>query len=390
MPKSDLPIVIAGAGPAGSTLAIRLRRLGFDVILVERYKFPRAKLCGEFISPECLSHFDELGVIDEMLATGGDRIFETRFYETRGRSVTVPSGWFHSETGFALSLSRARMDEILLNTAREQGVDVKEETSVIGLINDKEGLTGVKIRNVDGTTDEIRALLVVDATGRARVLTRLAEKASTPKAPKPKLIGLKAHLTRAAVPKGVCEIYAFRGGYAGLSNVEDGDANLCLIARSSLMKESNAEAIFAELIKQNTRAAETLREAKPTHDWIAVSVPSIGLNSPPTVKGLFTVGDSAAFVDPFTGSGMLLAMQSSKQLVDSIRNIGVGHTELAYYYYTAFQEQFTPRLNAAGIIRRIAYEPTLSTLAVKILGTSKKLPQLLARKTHSTRRQISR
>ena len=85
MPNSGRrPIVIAGAGPAGSSLAIRLSRLGFTVTLIERYKFPRAKLCGEFISPECLKHFEELGVLDEMLTAGGDRVSETVFYETAG------------------------------------------------------------------------------------------------------------------------------------------------------------------------------------------------------------------------------------------------------------------------------------------------------------------
>ena len=64
MPKRDMPIVIAGAGPAGSSLAIRLRAQNMPVVIVERYRFPRQKLCGEFISPECLAHFDELGVRD--------------------------------------------------------------------------------------------------------------------------------------------------------------------------------------------------------------------------------------------------------------------------------------------------------------------------------------
>jgi len=97
MPNSNQPVVIAGAGPAGTSLAIRLARLGLPVTLVERYKFPRQKLCGEFISPECLLHFDELGVLDQMLAAGGDRIYETRFFETGGRSISVPSGWFDGE-----------------------------------------------------------------------------------------------------------------------------------------------------------------------------------------------------------------------------------------------------------------------------------------------------
>ena len=390
MPKRDLPIVIAGAGPSGSTLAIRLRRLGFAVVLIERYKFPRAKLCGEFISPECLSHFDELGILDEMLTSGGDRIFETRFYETRGRSVTIPSGWFHSDQGFALSLSRARMDEILLNAARQSGVDVREETSVVGFINhETRPVVGVKVRNADGMTDEIRASIVVDATGRARVLSRLAEKTSAKRAHKPKFIGLKAHLTGTAVSKGICEIYAFCGGYAGLSNVEDSEANLCLIARSSLMKERDADAVFTALKIQNMRAAQTLQNAKPIHDWLAVSVPSMGLNSPPQTEGLFTIGDSAAFVDPFTGSGMLTAMQSSKMLAESIQTIGLDKTALANHYYAAFQIQFAPRLSAAALVRRVAYEPRLASLAVRTLSLSKKLLAILARKTHSTERQIS-
>ena len=50
-------IVIVGAGPAGASLAIRLAQKGFEVVLIEREKFPRQKLCGEFISPECLASF---------------------------------------------------------------------------------------------------------------------------------------------------------------------------------------------------------------------------------------------------------------------------------------------------------------------------------------------
>ena len=61
-------IAIVGAGPAGASLAIRLAKENFDVTLIERDKFPRHKLCGEFVSPECLAHFRALGVLDEMLA----------------------------------------------------------------------------------------------------------------------------------------------------------------------------------------------------------------------------------------------------------------------------------------------------------------------------------
>src|SRR6476620_2062008 len=92
-PKSKIAIV--GAGPAGASAAIRLAQTGFQVTLVEREKFPREKLCGEFISPECFAHFRALGVLYEMLAAGGDRIAETVFYAPNGKSVSVPSEWFN-------------------------------------------------------------------------------------------------------------------------------------------------------------------------------------------------------------------------------------------------------------------------------------------------------
>src|SRR5215470_9133327 len=142
MPKHDLPIVIAGAGPAGSSLAIRLRKQRHAVVLIERYKFPRHKLCGEFISPECLSHFSELDVLEEMLAAGGDRIFETTFFESGGRSVSVPSEWF-GQGRFALSLSRARMDQILFEAARRSGAICLDETVATGLIFESGVVRGV-------------------------------------------------------------------------------------------------------------------------------------------------------------------------------------------------------------------------------------------------------
>ncbi len=86
-PKSK--IVIAGAGPAGTSLAIRLAQKDFEVTLIERETFPRHKLCGEFISPECLAHFEDLGVLDNMLSAGGARITDTRFYAPSGLSFCV-------------------------------------------------------------------------------------------------------------------------------------------------------------------------------------------------------------------------------------------------------------------------------------------------------------
>ena len=125
--KRNQPVVIAGAGPAGSSLAIRLAQNDIPVVLVERESFPRQKLCGEFISPECLTHFDQLGVLTRMLDAGGDRISETIFYSLGGARISVNSRLFGSD---ALSLSRSMMDFILLDRARGVGVSVYENATI--------------------------------------------------------------------------------------------------------------------------------------------------------------------------------------------------------------------------------------------------------------------
>src|SRR4026207_980792 len=100
---NSFAVIIAGAGPAGSSAAIHLAREGMRVLLVEQKKFPRAKLCGEFISPECRRHFETLGVADAMINSDPASITETVFYSTRGHHVTIPSSWFGGPAALGLS-----------------------------------------------------------------------------------------------------------------------------------------------------------------------------------------------------------------------------------------------------------------------------------------------
>src|SRR5436190_12934363 len=135
--NSEYDVVIAGAGPAGSSAAIHLAVRGAKVLLVEQKKFPRAKLCGEFISPECLEHFSRLGISDRMTLAGGESISQTVFYSRSGRRVKVPSNWFDNQTQ-ALGLSRADMDQRLLERASEVGVSVFQNTVASMLPSDGE------------------------------------------------------------------------------------------------------------------------------------------------------------------------------------------------------------------------------------------------------------
>ncbi len=397
--KNQSKIVIVGAGPAGASLAIRLAKENFRVVLIEREKFPRHKLCGEFISPECLAHFKQLGVLDEILKVGGMRVTETVFYAPDGKSVSIPSRWFSGDLQGALSISRAEMDFRLMERAREVGVEVLEETSVFGVLFDTYEVCGVKVRFRDGKTCEISADLTIDATGRANILAKLVEKSKVQsskskgaeiQSPKSKiqnrLVGFKTHLRDVNLAEGLCEIYFFRGGYGGLVFVEDNRANHCFMIRADIVREfaGDADKIIEKVIFQNKRARNAMQNAKPMFDWLAVSVDGFGQKNLNPAKNLFTVGDAAAFIDPFTGSGMLMALESAKILADIILVNPLSSNKIAKSYEISHRQKFQKRLCVCRIMRRAAFVPHFASIAVAALSLSKTAREILARSTRQT------
>src|ERR687887_417265 len=83
---SDFDVIIVGGGPAGASAAIHLAGRGARVLLAEQKRFPREKLCGEFISPECLEHFARLGVLERMTLAARAGGCPDRFLTPRGAS----------------------------------------------------------------------------------------------------------------------------------------------------------------------------------------------------------------------------------------------------------------------------------------------------------------
>jgi len=386
-------VVIIGGGPAGSSLAIRLADRGFDVTLIEREHFPRHKLCGEFISPECLSHFGELGVLDSLLAAGGERVYETHFYDRRGKGFIVPSGVFNG-VGYALSLSRCEMDARLLKRAHESGVTVFEGHRPTTVQMSGDSLIALETADENGEHQRFTGHLFIDATGRSRALSKLVERArANGKRARSKAsiaLGFKTHLDGVRLPSERCEIYSFPGGYGGLTTVEHGLANLCFLMdpRAARNIGTDPNLLMKKAVAANRRAASALENAEPVREWLAVSVNAFGRSQPGAAKNLFTVGDAAAFIDPFTGSGILMALESSALLAKNIEACADSVEAVRHNYQAAFRETFSTRLRICSLLRRTAFLPVAPSLAIRFLELSKRSRNFitgLTRPGHTTR-----
>jgi len=378
--QSDFDVIIAGAGPAGSSAAIHLARSGLRVLLIEQKKFPRPKLCGEFISPECQQHFERLGVADAMSLSAPSHISETVFYSARGQHVTVPSSWFGGPA--ALGLSRAVMDDVLLRRAQACGVNVLESATINDPILDNNRVLGVRLK-LDGQEHEYRAPITLDATGRARILTRKLK--TQERRSKPKLIAFKAHLRNTRVAPNACEIYFYPDGYGGLSTIEGGLSNLCFITSAEQVKlhHSDPETVVRETVMKNRRAAYTLEHAAAESEWLSASWESFGRQRPSPAKGLLAIGDSAAFIDPFTGSGMLMAFESGELAAEVISRHRANLEALESEYAVAYIRKFNSRLRICGLLRRAAFKPRLAGLGIAIFGASTQLKSKIVRATRS-------
>lgn len=390
---AEFDAIIVGGGPAGASAGIHLAASGARVLLAERERFPRAKLCGEFISPECLGHFARLGVLEAMGRGGGARVSETVFYAPSGRGVSVPSAWFGGQEGDALGLSRAEMDARLLARAREAGVHVIEDASLASLVVEGGRVCGVRLHAEGGTLEEVRARVTLDATGRHRAVVRRAERETgrggdERRDGRESLVAFKAHLEGARGAEGVCEIYFYPGGYGGLSPVEGGLSNLCFITRAGDVRAaaSDPERVLREVLMRNRRAAHTLEGAVARSRWLGVSLEGFGRHEPAPFEGLLAVGDAAAFIDPFTGSGMLMALEggelAARAVSDWLARGAEDFDEIARDYRRAYASRFDARLRLCGMLRRAALAPAaLAEVSVVALGASSRLRRRLARST---------
>ena len=373
--------VIVGAGPAGSATAIRLALTGRSVLLVDKAAFPRHKLCGEFVSPECLDHLDELGVSLDVAELKPSEITKTVFYNSKGRSFAIDNTWLGKNGQHAIGLSRMALDMALMNRASEVGVTVRTQASVNDIRVTSKGSIDLVV-NTGNNKYSINAGLIVDATGRGRYVARQFDGPTAPI--KATQVAFKAHVTGSRIEAGASEIYSFRGGYGGCNAVEGGVSNLCFLIDAGAVKRigNNPQQILEEVVFSNRRAADVLSEITAATEWLSVPVARYGALDPAPAPGVLAAGDAAAFIDPFTGSGIALALQSSelvrKAITESNDLVAIGHT-----YRRSHEAEFGRRLGICRALRFLSSSPRLADTIIAALSTSVPLRRSFAKGTRT-------
>src|SRR5215471_16452986 len=148
-------VIVIGGGPAGSTAAGVLASKGRRVVLIEKEKFPRYHI-GESLIPFCYFPLQRIGMIEKMKASTFTNKYSVQFVSLTGKQ-SDPFYFFQHmdhDCSNTWQVSRGEFDKLLLDNAREKGVQVLEETLVKDVIRENGVVKGVIAMAKDGTTRE--------------------------------------------------------------------------------------------------------------------------------------------------------------------------------------------------------------------------------------------
>ena len=392
--KSSYDVIVIGAGPAGSAASIVLAQAGHRVLLLEKSRFPREKLCGEFLTPECLSILARLGVLDRMIEAGAAPIHQFTLFAPEGQGIHIPLDWIGEGRRFALGLSRGRMDWILLDRAREVGVEVREETTVYSALLEDGPRLWIEGQSPGQPRQSFGATLILDASGRNGVFHKQVERPVS-RFQGARIFGCKAHLRLLPGLEDQGELFFFRDGYGGLSHVEGERTNLCFLTteRTLLAAKGDRERLLDLTLRTNLAARKRLSDVEVVGDWLGTGPITYGRQSSPA--GVLAIGDAGAFIDPFTGSGMLLALSSGLLAGDVIdEHFQRGTRDRATIldgYRASHRRLFHRRYRAVSFLRQLAFRPSIRHLLVSVLQRQPGLARMVAQSTrlHSAPRRAA-
>ncbi|HSB36272.1 MAG TPA: NAD(P)/FAD-dependent oxidoreductase [Thermoanaerobaculia bacterium] len=316
--------VVIGGGPGGSTVATALSRAGRRVILLEREKFPRFHV-GESLLPFSLPILDRLGVHEKVRAAGYQKKYGAFFWnESNGTTRPVVFAQARDPNHpMAYQVKRADFDDLLLRHAASCGARVREETAVEDVLFEGGRAVGVRARPAaGGPGEEIRARVVVDASGQGAVLSRkLGLRRFDPKL---KRAALFTHYEGLRWPEesrpGDILLPIDQGVWYWIIPFSDGTCSVGGVfdpAEVRFGEGTSPETRFESLIERSSRMQALLsgaRRVSKVHGVSDYSAHSPRLGG----DGWVLVGDAATFLDPVFSTGVFLAMATGERAANAI------------------------------------------------------------------------
>ena len=374
--------IVIGAGPAGSTSARLLAQAGWSVALVEKTRFPRRKVCGEFISATSLPLVQDGGIGAKFFAAAGPEIHRVGLF-AREVVLSSPMPRVHdSAWGWGRALGRDRLDSLLRDAAVQAGARLWQPWKLTHLRQN--GLRHVCTISSDSETIEIDAPVIIAANGSWEHGPLSPADAGIHT--KRDLLAFKALFRNSDLPADLMPLLVFPGGYGGMVHTDGDRVSLsCCIRRDVLERcrrdrpgQRAADAALMHILQNCGGARDALSRAELDGAWLSAGPIRPGIHHPFS-GGIFFVGNIAGEAHPIVAEGISMAMQSAwllcRRLTRSENGLAAGNlAAIGNAYSRDWKQSFAPRIRAAATFAHIAMRPDTFAGALPIL---KSFPKIL-------------
>ncbi len=363
---TEYDAVVIGAGPAGSAAAAALASRGRRTLVLERDRFPRRKVCGEFLSGrarESLARLDLLAAI----AGEAEPIERGSLHLRRARSVPF------ALASRAFGISRRRLDTLLARRAEELGAELRFGARVLSVEPGPRGGARLRVAAAGGE-EEILGRGVVGAWGRWDVLDRSLGRGVLRRRGRfsgwsrdyDGVPGLFAREVR---------LYLFPGGYCGLSRVEHGRIHLAgvISERRRRSLPNGWQAVVAHARFGNPELDRDLAplDGRESPEGDLGTGPIYFTTKRRVEGGALMAGDAAGVIDPFLGEGIAAAMASGILAGEALDSALAGRLSMesaAEEYARAWKREFRGRVGWGSALRRLMLHPAAASLAARLGG----------------------
>ncbi len=345
-------VIIIGAGPAGSAMATLLAEEGYSVLLLEKGVFPRDKVCGDFVSPKGLFYLEKLGCYKKIASQRYTPIRRTSVFLNGSKLYEGSLPQLQGYPSFAHAIPRFELDEILFQRAQEAGAVTLQDCQVVGF-HTTPTIVCVEAHQA-GRKKRFAGRVIIGADGANSVVARHA--------------GLTMNDSRYVFPsiRGYCHGLRFDQailfvdedffpGFGWIFPVRGDKSNIGVgMVKETLGKHRISLKDFFEkfqtFIKTIAQKNGKTIEIRSTKGWPIKSYGGARRNF--FERGLL-IGEAACFVDPMSGEGIPLALESAELGFETLKlafDKGDFSTSTLQDYETRWKARWDPDLKVSDFV----------------------------------------
>ena len=334
-------VLIAGAGPAGAVAATLLARGGARVLVLDRARFPRDKLCGDTLNPGALGVLSRLGLdtavagglpLDGMIVTGTDVRVVGRYTPEGGNGV--------NEAVCGRALVRRTFDAALVSAASAAGARVEENVLVDGAVTDTSAgvptVAGLVIKGKDGRPVRIAAPIVIAADGRYSRVARALGLSRSARRPRRWAIG--GYFQDVAGMTSFGEMHVRAGRYIGVAPLPGGLTNACVVTPTP--SGGSMKDLLLAACRSDGQLRDRFAAARAVGETVCLGPLAVDCDVA-GMPGLLLAGDAGGFVDPMTGDGLRFALRGGElAAIEALRALEHGAADAHLRLLDARRREF--------------------------------------------------